>query len=522
MNWDSFALGADAVVGIIGAGTMGAGIAQIAAAAGHPVLLFDAKSGAATRALDKLGADLKKRVDAGKLDSNEARLLLDRIEAVDAIAAVSEAGIVIEAIVERLDVKRELLAQLEALVADRTILASNTSSISVTALGRDLRLPQRLVGMHFFNPVPAMKLVEVVSGAATDSAVAHAVADLAARWGKVPIHARSTPGFVVNRIARPFYAEALQLIQDQCATPSQIDAALRATGFRMGPCELMDLIGHDVNFSVTESMFAASFFDRRFTPSIVQRELVDGGLLGRKTGRGFYDYPGEPIAEPLATSAQVDTDLLRLNLSGKSFTIATLGAELSSEGWKVEYAAPAGDSLSQADSVLPADTLLVGDTLICVTDGRPAAQVAAESGRHHLAVIDIILSEEAAPVCVAFAPGCGEPQRAVVLNLLETAGRQPIEIDDAPGMIVARTVAMLVNEAADAVQQGVCDEASVDTAMKLGTNYPAGPFEWLEKLGARAVCSMLDHLHALYRGERYRTSLLLRRQVWGQTVGGER
>ncbi|MDR8398400.1 3-hydroxyacyl-CoA dehydrogenase [Paraburkholderia sp. USG1] len=521
MNWDASGLRNDAAVGIIGAGTMGAGIAQIAAAAGHRVLLFDARSGAAAQALDKLNAALKKRVDAGKLDSTDAKALLARIKPADAIAAVSEAGIVIEAIVERLDAKRELLTQLESLVADRTILASNTSSISVTALGRDLRLPQRLVGMHFFNPVPVMKLVEVVSGAATDSAVANAVADLAVRWGKVPIHARSTPGFVVNRIARPFYAEALLLLQDQYATPSQIDAALRAAGFRMGPCELMDLIGHDVNFSVTESMFAASFFDRRYTPSIVQRELVDGGLLGRKTGRGFHDYPGEPLAEAAATPAQVDTDSPCVSVCGGSFTIATLGAELSGEGWEVEYADPTGASPGQADNVLPKDTLRVGDTLVCVTDGRPAALLAVQSGRRHLAVIDIILSEDAGPVCVAFAPGCGEQQRAVVRNLLETAGRRPIEIDDAPGMVVARTIAMLVNEAADAVQQGVCDEASVDTAMKLGTNYPLGPFEWLDKLGAPIVCNLLDHLDALYRGERYRASLLLRRRIWGQAMGTE-
>lgn len=265
----------------------------------------------------------------------------------------------------------------------------------------------------------------------------------------------------------------------------------------------------------------ASFFDRRYTPSIVQRELVDGGLLGRKNGRGFYDYPAEPLAEAAATPAQVDTDPPCVSVSGDSFTITTVGAELSGEGWEVEYANSAGASLGRADNILMKDTLLVGDTLICVTDGRPAAQVAAQSGRRHVAVIDIIVSEDAGPLCVAFAPSCGEQQRAVVRNLLETVGRRPIEIDDAPGMVVARTIAMLVNEAADAVQQGVCDEASVDTAMKLGTNYPLGPFEWLDKLGAPTVCNLLDHLDAVYRGERYRASLLLRRRIWGQAMGTE-
>jgi 3-hydroxybutyryl-CoA dehydrogenase len=171
------------------------------------------------------------------------------------------------------------------------VLATNTSSISVTAIANGLQHPGRLVGMHFFNPVPLMKLVEVVSGLQTDASVAEAIFELSLAWGKVPVHARSTPGFIVNRIARPYYAETLALLQEQAATPQVLDACLRAAGFRMGPCELMDLIGHDTNFAVTNSVYEANFQDKRYMPSLVQREMVDGGLFGRKSGRGFYTYP---------------------------------------------------------------------------------------------------------------------------------------------------------------------------------------------------------------------------------------
>lgn len=494
-----------AVVGVIGAGTMGAGIAQVAAAAGHTVFLFDAKEGAAVQALLKLEAQLGKRVDAGKLTAEDAQALVSRIRPADALSAVSGAAIVIEAIVECIELKRLLLAQLEQIVSDEAILASNTSSISITALGRDLRNPRRLVGMHFFNPVPVMRLVEVISGAATERAAANAVAQLATQWGKDAIFARSTPGFVVNRVARPFYAEALMLLQERAASPEQIDEALRAAGFRMGPCELMDLIGHDVNYSVTESMFAANYFDRRFTPSLVQKDLVEGGLLGQKTGCGFYVYPRTEQSTHAIERQTFEPGCAAAFGSGG--TISRLAAEMERAGWKVSH------SSSPYTALPDSDLIVVGDTLICVTDGRTASELAAISGKRHLAVVDILPAEKPGSVCTSYASSCGDSRRAVVRNLFGTLGRKAIEVEDVPGLVVGRTVAMLVNEAADTVLQGVCDEPSVDTAMRLGTNYPAGPFEWLAVLGASTVCQLLDHLDTHYRGERYRTSILLRRQV---------
>ena len=262
---------------VVGAGIMGAGIVQVAALAGHPVKLFDMREGAAAQALDKLVATLKSLVDKGRLDAELARAALGRIAPIDSLAQARDAGLVVEAIVENLEAKRALFRELEGVVAAGAVLATNTSSISVTAIANGLRHPGRLVGMHFFNPVPLMKLVEVVHGLQTDAAVAEAIFELSQAWGKVPVHAKSTPGFIVNRIARPYYAETLALLLERAATPQLLDACLKAAGFRMGPCELMDLIGHDTNFAVTNSVYEANFFDKRYLPSLVQAEMVAGG-----------------------------------------------------------------------------------------------------------------------------------------------------------------------------------------------------------------------------------------------------
>jgi 3-hydroxybutyryl-CoA dehydrogenase len=280
----------DSPVLIVGAGIMGAGIAQVAAQVGHTVMLYDARAGAANEGKTKLAVTFDGLVAKGKVSAAEAQSILGRITSIDVLDAAANAQLVIEAIVEKLEAKRALFQQLEGIVGERAILATNTSSISVTAIANGLRHPGRLAGMHFFNPVPLMKLVEVVSGLHTDPGVADRLFKLSQAWGKTPVHCKSTPGFIVNRIARPFYAEALALLQEQAAEPAVIDACIKAAGFRMGPCELMDLIGHDTNFAVTNSVYEANFFDKRFVPSLVQREMVDGGLLGRKSGRGFYVY----------------------------------------------------------------------------------------------------------------------------------------------------------------------------------------------------------------------------------------
>jgi 3-hydroxybutyryl-CoA dehydrogenase len=287
------------IVGVVGAGTMGAGIAQVAATAGHRVLLADAIEGAAGRAVDRIRERVKAQVAKGRLDVDPDALDISPA----AIRDLARAAVVIEAVVEDLDAKRRLFSEIEQVVPADCLLASNSSSLTPTAMAAGLAHPDRLVGLHFFNPVPAMRLVEVISGLATGERAADQAAALAEAWGKTVVRSTATPGFIVNRIARPFYAEAWRLREEHAADPEVIDAVLTgAGGFRMGPFALMDLIGHDVNEAVTRSVWAAFGHDLRFAPSLAQRSLVEAGWLGRKAGRGCYDY-ADGATPPVPASA---------------------------------------------------------------------------------------------------------------------------------------------------------------------------------------------------------------------------
>ncbi len=280
------------IVGIVGAGTMGTGIAQIALSAGERVLLFDGHPEVATGAPARINAGLMRLVERGKITAEQKEEHLQRLTMAQDIGQLASADLVIEAIVEDDHAKRTLIHKLGQLLRDDAIAATNTSSLSVTALAASYRLPGRFLGIHFFNPAPVMELVEVVPALQTADEVVTRSVQMLIRWRKDPIVVKDTPGFLVNRIARPFYGEALRMAEEGIAQPEEIDAALRSCGhFRMGPFELMDLIGNDVNSAVTESVFRRTFFDRRYVPSMLQQRYVDAGYLGRKTGRGFYDYP---------------------------------------------------------------------------------------------------------------------------------------------------------------------------------------------------------------------------------------
>lgn len=499
------ALPKERIVAVVGSGAMGAGIAQVAASAGHQVLLYDTREGAADKAILEIGKTYAKLVDKGRMDAAQAELARGRLQRIDALQEAQHAALVVEAIVENLDAKRALFAELEGIVPEDCILATNTSSISVTAIAARLRHPERLVGMHFFNPVPLMALVEVVSGIATDRQVADTVYATAEAWGKNPVHARSTPGFIVNRVARPYYAEGLRLLLEQAAEPATIDAVLRdCGGFRMGPFELMDLIGHDVNFSVTNSVYHAYFGDPRFTPSILQQELVDAGFLGRKSGRGFYRY-GEGVDRPAAQeeAAQPRPDSVSV-IGGDTGPIAALAARLSKAG----FALPRQEAFDGTPG------FLCQGAAVHLTDGRSATERAAANWHPDTVVYDLLFDAAGATrIALARADQCSAPAWRAVVGMFQAAGFAVTRLDDVPGMAVMRTVAMLANEAADAVNQGVCSARAVDIAMQKGVNYPRGPLAWADSVGLEHIVAVLANLATVYGEDRYRVSPLLRRKI---------
>jgi 3-hydroxybutyryl-CoA dehydrogenase len=285
-------------VGVIGSGAMGSGIAQIAASSGHPTIIFDTNSQALERSKTNLGTALRKLEEKGKLTN--AASILERLHFVSDMSAFAACGLVIEAIVEDLEVKKSVFAALEAVVTEQCILASNTSSLSIASIAAACRHAERVLGIHFFNPAPIMALVEVIPAVQTREGLAEEIKQLMLQWGKAPVLARDTPGFIVNRVARPFYSEALRIYEEGIADMATIDWAMTSlAGFRMGPFTLMDYIGHDVNYVVTETVFRSFFYDPRYKPSFSQKRLLEAGWLGRKTGRGFYNY-AENAAQPTA------------------------------------------------------------------------------------------------------------------------------------------------------------------------------------------------------------------------------
>jgi 3-hydroxybutyryl-CoA dehydrogenase len=513
------ALAKGSLVAVIGSGAMGSGIAQVAAASGHEVRLFDTRPGAAAKAIGEIGKVYARLVEKGRMGAAEADLARERLQAVDALGAVKEAALVVEAIVENLDVKRTLFAGLEDIVDARCILATNTSSISVTAIAAGLRHPERLVGMHFFNPVPLMALVEVISGLATSRDAADTVYATAQAWGKDPVHAKSTPGFIVNRVARPFYAEALRLLQEGAADAPTLDAVMRdCGGFRMGPFELMDLIGHDVNFSVTQSVHAAYFGDPRFTPSVLQQELVNAGFLGRKSGRGFYRY-GDDAAPPIpqAEPKQPSPHAVGISVAREvtSSVLTPMEARLNQAGFTVAHREPLHGAEKQE-----APAFHTNGAAIFLTDGRSATERAAANKHPNTVVYDLLLDHaHATRIALARADQCSDEAWFAAVGLFQAAGFEVTRLDDLPGMAVMRTVAMLANEAADAVNQGVCSAIAVDIAMQKGVNYPRGPLAWADNVGIAHIVTVLGNLAATYGEDRYRVSPLLRRKLAANPFG---
>ena len=487
-------------VAVIGAGTMGAGIAQVAAAAGHPVLLYDAEPSAPGSAKERIAGALARAVQRERLTADERDRMLGRIAPCESLDALAPAGLVIEAIVEDLATKVRLFETLEVVCRADAIFASNTSSLSVTALAAGLKQPERMVGMHFFNPAPVMALVEVVRGLASAPEAVETVRATAAAWGKTPVVCRSTPGFIVNRVARPFYGEALRALAEGAADVATIDAVMRgAGGFRMGPFELIDLIGLDVNLAVSRSIHAAFSGDPRYTPSLLQQELVEAGRYGQKSGRGFYDH-GPGAGRPEAWTAPPGAPPALIVVEGD------LGpAEPLVERWRkagIEVHRRWGEGL-----------IRIGRVRLALTDGRGATEW-SHLLQAPVILFDLALDFATSPhIALARADQASQGDLVQAVGLMQAAGMAVSVLDDLPGMLVMRTVCMLANEAVDVVHTGVASAEAVDQAMRLGVNYPRGPLAWAEAVGLERIRDVLDHLARTYGEDRYRASWLLRRKA---------
>lgn len=481
---------------VIGAGAMGRGIAQVALASGHPVHLVDPDEAQLKAAGSDVTARLsRKNPGASALVEARLRTFTDLTH-----APADAPTIVVEAILERLDTKQEVLRRAAEHFGPTCVLATNTSSLSITAIAAGTPDPSRVVGMHFFNPVPVMKLVEVVRGLQTADEVVDTVAELAVRWGKSVAHVRSVPGFIVNRVARAFYGESLRLVEERAAAPETIDELMRsAGGFRMGPFELMDLIGNDVNFAVTQTVWTSYHYDPRFAPSLIQSELIAAGRFGRKTGRGFYEYGGT-AERPLPLAADVKAEAV----AG-----ATPAVLHGSDDQLEALLTRSGLEFGRAESDTPRIEF-VGLGSVMVTRGRSARE---ESGRRNepVLLLDRCLDP---PTATALALASTDTALTdAVVALLDRARMHAFPVADIPGLVVARVLSMIANEAWETAHHGVATPADIDTAMRLGTNYPMGPFAWSARWSTGRVLEMLDALWSSYHDPRYRASHALRAAV---------
>jgi 3-hydroxybutyryl-CoA dehydrogenase len=511
------------VVGVLGAGTMGGGIAQLACLAGARTLLHDPDHDALERGAATLRANLEKGAERGRWSSEDAAQAAARLEQAATLEALAPCEVVIEAAPESLELKRELLARLSELVAPGCVLATNTSSLLVTALASAASHPERVVGMHFFNPAPLMALLEVVAGEQSGEAALARARALGAAMGKVVIDAHDGPGFLVNRCNRPFSLEALRLVTERIAAPEEVDRICRlGGGFTMGPFELMDLVGVDVGFDVARSFFAQSFGEPRWRPSPLSARLVAAGRTGRKSGRGFYDYrqgphraadpsPPEPVPPSAAEGILV--------VAGATPLTQLLRERAATAGWDVRTPAEAAGELPflilDCGATEEDPPLQGGPQAICCAEGSLAVLDGGGAvGFHALPPLapGTLVECTRGPDSLDAAAGAAE-------RFFASLGSPVAWVGDAPGLVLGRIVCQLVNEAAFAVGEGIGTPADVDAGVVHGLGYPRGILAWADEIGLDHVLTVLDALHDESGEERYRSAPLLRRLALSGRLG---
>lgn len=490
---------------IIGTGVMGMGIAQIAAQAGVQVYLFDTKADAADKGKQSLTTTLDKLTAKGKISEDERQATLERLTIVNELQDIQNVDAVIEAIIENLEIKQQLFTQLESIVAPTTIIATNTSSLSVTAIASNCQNPERVAGFHFFNPVPLMKIVEVIPGLSTDKDIVESLLELAKRMGHLGVVAKDTPGFIVNHAGRAYGTEALKILGEGVSDFESIDTILReGAGFRMGAFELMDLTGIDVSHPVMESIYQQFYQEDRYRPHPLTRQMLLGKKLGRKVGGGFYQYSDgvkqtpthqqtRPIREikpsKVWIAADLDEDKQALTTFLKDSNVMLDTGE-----------APASDSLVLL-AIYGEDTTTAALRLGVNPQQAVAIDMLTDINKHRTLMPSIVTNAQVIEQAYAlFARGKGDQLQATIIN-------------ESVGFVAQRVLAMVINLGCDIAQQQIATPKDIDNAVKLGLGYPFGPISWGEKLGTKKILLILERMVALTHDPRYRPSPWLQRRA---------
>ncbi len=513
-------------IGVLGAGTMGAGIAQLAAKAGARTLLHDPIPAALERGAQRAREGLRKEAAKGRLSEQDAQAAADRLQAVDSMEDLAPCDLVIEAAPERLELKNELYAGLCEVVSEECVLATNTSSLPVTAVAAAASHPERVVGMHFFNPAPVMRLVEVIAGMRSGERALELATATGEAMGKTVIRATDGPGFLVNRCNRPFGLEALRMLQERIADVPTIDRIVRQEGgFRMGPFELSDLVGVDTGFDVSKSFYELGFGEPRWRPSPIQARMVAAGLHGRKSGRGYYEYGAHPPdahrpEDPAPPEPQRPTDGEGLVvICGEGVLAGELRTAATEAGYEVrgphdtQRELPAlivECGLGEEDSPRGAPRLVLCDSgsLAALDPGGPSVGFHVLPPFAQTGLVELTRSDSSSPVAAARAE-----------RFFAALGKHTAWVGDAPGLVLGRIVCQVINESAFALGEGVGSAEDIDTGMTLGMNHPRGPLAWADQIGLDHVLNVLEALCEEYREERYRPAPALRRLVLAERLG---